>query len=63
MPEESTTPSLSEPFRQSIEAVNSGDLDAYSSFYAPDAVLQTGVGRFEGREAIRGYLGDLLGFI
>jgi uncharacterized protein (TIGR02246 family) len=61
MPEESTTRHLSELFRQNIEAVNRGDLDAYLSSYAPDAVLQTGVGRFEGRDAIRGYLEDLWG--
>jgi uncharacterized protein (TIGR02246 family) len=59
MPEESTTPYLSELFRQSIEAVNRGDLEAYLSSYAPDAVFQTGVGRFEGRDAIRDYLEDL----
>jgi uncharacterized protein (TIGR02246 family) len=61
MPKESTTPDLSKLFRQSIEAVNRGDLDAYLSSYAPDAVFQTGVGRFEGRDAIRGYLEDLWG--
>ena len=61
MPEESKTPDLSELFRQNIEAVNRGDLDAYLSSYVPDAVFQTGVGRFEGRAAIRGYLEDLLG--
>jgi ketosteroid isomerase-like protein len=61
MSEESTTSDLSELFRQSIEAVNRGELDAYLTFYAPDAVFQTGVGRFEGRDAIRGYLDDLWG--
>lgn len=61
MPEESATPDLNELFRQNIEAVNRGDLDAYLNSYAPDAVFQTGVGRFEGRHAIRGYLEDLWG--
>ena len=61
MSEESTTPDLVKLFQQNIEAVNRGDLDAYLSVYAPDAVLQTGVGRFVGRDSIRGYLEDLWG--
>jgi ketosteroid isomerase-like protein len=61
MAEESTTPDLVELVRQSIEAANRGDLDAFMDFYAPDAVFHTGVGRFDGRAAIRGYVGDLRG--
>ncbi len=61
MSEESTTPDLVELVRRSIEVVNRRDLDEYMSFYAPDAVFQTGVGRFEGRTAIREYIEDLHG--
>lgn len=61
MSEESTTPDLVELVRRNIEAVNRGDLDAYVRSYAPDAIFQTGVGRFEGRDAMRGYLEDLWG--
>jgi ketosteroid isomerase-like protein len=61
MTEESTTPDLVELFRLSVEAVNRGDLDAYMGLYAPDAVFYTGVGRFEGRAAIRGYIEELRG--
>jgi ketosteroid isomerase-like protein len=59
MSEETTTPDLAELFQRNIEAVNRGDLDAYLSSFASDAVLQTGVGRFQGRDAMRGYLEDL----
>src|ERR1035441_10706662 len=38
MPEESTTPDLLDVLRRAIEAANSRDLDALTSFYAPDAV-------------------------
>ncbi len=61
MSEESTIPDVAELFRCSIEAVNRGALDSYMSSYAPDAVFETGVGRFEGRNAIRAYLEDLRG--
>jgi ketosteroid isomerase-like protein len=59
--ERSPPSGLRELVGQNLEAVNRGDIDAYMSSYAPDAVFRTGVGRFEGRDAIRGYLEDLWG--
>jgi len=37
------------------------DGDVFVRFFAPDAVFLTGVGRFEGRDAIRGYVDDFNG--
>jgi ketosteroid isomerase-like protein len=63
MSEESTTPDLVELTRQGTEAFSRRDLDAVMGFYAPGAVWdasQPGVGVFEGRAAIRAFLGDWL---
>lgn len=64
MPEESTTPDLVELWRQAYQAGERFDLDGTMAFYAPDAVYDlshVGMGTFEGREAIRGFLADWLG--
>jgi ketosteroid isomerase-like protein len=64
MSEESTTPDLVELARRSVEAGNSGDFDAMLSFFAPDGVWDMsplGMGVFEGRAAIRGFLEDWQG--
>jgi hypothetical protein len=64
MPEESTTPELDELFRRLIEAYNRADLDAIGGFFAADAVLDLsdrGVGVFEGRAAVCGFLADYFG--
>jgi len=57
MPEESTTPDLLEFVRHLLHAAGM-DGDVLARFFAPDAVFLTGVGRFEGRDAIRGYIDD-----
>jgi ketosteroid isomerase-like protein len=65
MTQESTTPDLVEAGRRLREALNRGDLDAAVAMYAPDAVWDVSLlgleGVFEGREAIRGALEDLIG--
>src|SRR5436190_24373006 len=61
MPEESTTPDLVERARLVIDAMDGRDLDAVMSFYAPHAVVEAVVGRFEGLAAIRGFLDEWLG--
>jgi ketosteroid isomerase-like protein len=64
MSEESTTPDLVELARRSVEAGNSRDFDAMLRFFAPDGVWdmsQLGMGVFEGRPAIRGFLEDWQG--
>jgi len=58
MAEESTTPDPVELVRHLLDAASCMDEDALVRFFAPDAVFLTGVGRFEGRDAIRGYLAD-----
>jgi uncharacterized protein (TIGR02246 family) len=63
MPEESTTSDLVELVRRQFEAGNRRDLDAVTSSFAPDAVLD---GRalgdhFEGRAAIRSFIEDWFG--
>jgi uncharacterized protein (TIGR02246 family) len=58
MTEESTTPDLEELVRHLLDAVSCKDEDTFVRFFAPDAVFLTGVGRFEGRDAIRGYVED-----
>jgi hypothetical protein len=61
MSEESTTPDLVELTRQSIEAANRRDFDASSTRFAAESVFDVssvGLGRFEGAEAIHGYLAD-----
>ena len=61
MAEEDTTPEVAEMVRQIADAAVRGESDACTGFFAPDAVVQTGVGRFEGRDAIRGYVEDFWG--
>lgn len=63
MPEESTTPDLVELTRHLYDAANSGDFDAITSFFAPDAVWVTdeGVGTFDGVAAIRRFVEDWQG--
>jgi uncharacterized protein (TIGR02246 family) len=63
MSEESTTPDLVELVRRQFEAGNRRDLDAVTSSFAPDAVLD---GRalgdhFEGRAAIRSFIEEWFG--
>ena len=63
MPDESTTSDLVELVRRQFEAGNRRDLDAVTSSFAPDAVLD---GRalgdhFEGRAAIRSFIEDWFG--
>ena len=64
MPEEPTTPDLEEAGRRLREALNRGDLDAAVAMYAPDAVWDVSLlglhEVWEGREAIRGALEDLI---
>jgi ketosteroid isomerase-like protein len=60
MSQESVTPDLVERARLAIDAIGGRDLDAAMSFYAPHAVLEAVVGRFEGLAAIRGFLDDWL---
>src|SRR5579871_2380830 len=64
MPEESTTPDLVELTRRQLEAANRGDLDAFMSIFAPDAVYDAsrdGLGVYEGSVAIRGLIGGWWG--
>jgi uncharacterized protein (TIGR02246 family) len=58
MPEESTTAAPVELVRHLLDALSCMDDDAFVRCFAPDAVFLTGVGRFEGRDAIRGYFED-----
>jgi ketosteroid isomerase-like protein len=60
MSEESTTPDLVALVRRQLEAANRGDLDAFMSVFAPDAVYDAsrdGLGVYEGPAAIRGLIG------
>jgi ketosteroid isomerase-like protein len=64
MAEEAATPDPVELTRRSIEAGGSGDFDAMVSVFAPDGVWDMsplGIGVFEGRAAIRGFLEDWIG--
>jgi uncharacterized protein (TIGR02246 family) len=63
MSEESTTPHLVELVRRQFEAGNRRDLDAVTSSFAPDAVLDGRVvgDHFEGRAAIRSFSEDWFG--
>ncbi len=64
MSEESTAPVLDELFRSLIEAYNRADLEAIGRLFAPEGVLDLsdrGVGVFEGRDAICGFLADYFG--
>ena len=64
MPEESTTSDPEETVRRAREALKRNDLDGAVAMYAPDAVWDVSLlgleGVFEGREAIRGALEDLI---
>jgi len=60
MAEESTTPDVAELMTRQLEAANRGDLDAFMSAFAPDAVYDTGtsgLGVYEGTVAIRDLIG------
>jgi ketosteroid isomerase-like protein len=60
MSEESTTSDLVELTSRQLDAANSGDLDAFMSVFAPDAVYDAsrdGLGVYEGPAAIRGLIG------
>jgi ketosteroid isomerase-like protein len=60
MSEESATPGLVELTSRQLEAANRGDLDAFMSVFAPDAVYDAsrdGLGVYEGPEAIRSLIG------
>jgi ketosteroid isomerase-like protein len=63
MPHESTTPAPEEAVRRSMAAAARHDFDGVLAAYRPDAVWDmstTGVGVFEGRDAIRGFFEDWL---
>jgi ketosteroid isomerase-like protein len=63
MPEE-TTPDLVTTLRRSIAAIGRRDFDEAFSAYGPDAVWDastTGLGIFEGRQAIRRFFEDWWG--
>ncbi len=64
MAEESTTPDLMELWRQLSQAGHRRDVDGITAFYTRDGVWDMtpiGMGRFEGRAAIRGFMEDWLG--
>ena len=55
---------LAELNRAFIEAANRGDVDAFMSFFAPDAVWDNssvGTGTFKGAAAVRGVVEDWIG--
>lgn len=56
MAEEGAISDVAEILRQMSDASSRGDLDAFTGPFARDAVFLTGVGRSEGRDAIRGYI-------
>ncbi|HTP28397.1 MAG TPA: nuclear transport factor 2 family protein [Anaeromyxobacteraceae bacterium] len=58
--EESTTADLVGLVRHLLDAISCMDADAFVRFFAPEATFLTGVGRFEGRDAIRGYIEDFI---
>jgi len=64
MSEDGAAPDLVQLTRQSMEATNRRKFDAALSVFAEDAVFDVssaGLGRFQGRAAIRGYLEDWIG--
>jgi ketosteroid isomerase-like protein len=64
MTEESTTLDLRELTLEMAEAATRGDVDAYMSHFAHDAVWQTRFGtRLEGTTAIRGYYEEFTGSV
>jgi ketosteroid isomerase-like protein len=59
MSKEFTTPDPVELVRKQVEALDRGDLDGVMSSVTEDVVLDArGPDSFEGRAAIRGFLGD-----
>jgi ketosteroid isomerase-like protein len=59
MPEDPRTPDLADITRRGVDAVNRRDFDALMSYAAPDIVYDTspsGVGVYEGLEAIRTFI-------
>jgi ketosteroid isomerase-like protein len=64
MAEESATPDLMELWRRLTQAGHRHDVDGIMAFYTPDGVWDMtpiGMGRFEGRAAVRGFMEDWLG--
>jgi ketosteroid isomerase-like protein len=64
MPDETTTPDLAELVRRSTEPVNSRDYDTMMRFWPPDGAWDLsplGLGVYEGRAAVRGFLEDWIG--
>ena len=64
MAEESTTPDLAELTRRAYESFSRRDLDAVMRDYDHDSVLDlspAGLGSYEGKAAIRGFLRDWMG--
>ena len=64
MPEESTTPDLVELVRRRMDAGDSGDVDAMTSFFASDGVWDSspmGMEVYEGQAAIRRFFADWWG--
>jgi ketosteroid isomerase-like protein len=64
MPEKSTTPDLVELTRRRVDAAQSGDIDAMTSFLARDATWDSspmGLEVYEGRAAIQRGLEDWWG--
>jgi hypothetical protein len=55
VPEESTTPDLTELTRRGYEAVDRDGLDELMSFYASDVLSGAGLGNFEGAESVRDF--------
>jgi len=58
VPEESKTPDPVELSRQMTDASNRGDIDAWMSFFAPDAVWDMSpmdMGVWKGRAAVRSF--------
>ncbi len=64
MPEKSTGPDLVALSRLRVDAVDRGDVDAMTSFFAPDAIWDStpmGLEVYEGRAAIRRFFEDWWG--
>ena len=64
MPDESTTPDLTELWRLAFQPLNVRDYDAAMRFWAPDGVFdlsQTALGTYEGHAAIRAFLEEATG--
>ena len=62
--EETTTPDLVELARRRVDAVDRGDVDAMTSFFAPDAIWDStpmGLEVYEGQAAIRRFFQDWWG--